>query len=145
MSGKFTRFDAQIAFDPKQPAASKIAFEIDTASATIGDPETDRELPKPPWFAAAKFPKASFQSTSVKPLGGNRYDVAGKLSIKGQTRDVNVPVTLQQTGSKGTATGSFAIQRLDFKIGEGEWADTSMVADEVKVSFKLALDGLPPP
>jgi polyisoprenoid-binding protein YceI len=73
--------------------------------------------------------------------------VAGKLSIKGQARDVLVPVTLTQTGAapafNTTATGQFAIPRLAFKVGEGEWADTSMVADEVQVKFKLALSGVP--
>ncbi|OYU92416.1 MAG: polyisoprenoid-binding protein, partial [Burkholderiales bacterium PBB5] len=43
-----------------------------------------------------------------------------------------------------TATGSFALKRLAFKIGEGEWADTSMVADDVTVKFKLALTGMAP-
>jgi polyisoprenoid-binding protein YceI len=40
------------------------------------------------------------------------------------------------------ASGSVAIKRLDFKIGDGEWADTSMVANDVTVKFKLAFAGL---
>ena len=53
-----------------------------------------------------------------------------------------VPVTLAQSGTTTTATGAFPIKRLSFKIGENEWADTSMVADEVQVRFKLALTGV---
>jgi polyisoprenoid-binding protein YceI len=53
-----------------------------------------------------------------------------------------VPVTLSQAGAVTTATGTFTIKRLTFKIGEGEWADTSMVADDVQVKFKLALSGV---
>lgn len=41
-----------------------------------------------------------------------------------------------------TATGTFALKRLAYKIGENEWADTSMVADDVQVKFKLALTGV---
>lgn len=145
VSGVFKRFDAQIAFDARNPAASKVAFTIDTASATIGDPDTDRELPKPEWFASAKFPQASFQSSAVKALGGGRYEVAGTLTIKGARRALSVPVTLAQAGTNGTASGSFTLKRLDFRIGDGEWADTSMVADEVQVTFKLALAGLGAP
>jgi polyisoprenoid-binding protein YceI len=145
VKGGFKRFDAQIAFDPKNPAAGSVAFTIDTGSAGIGDPETDRELPKPEWFSTAKFPQARFQSSAIKSLGGGRYEVAGKLSIKGQARDVVVPVTLSAAGANHTATGAFTIKRLEFRIGDGEWADTSMVADEVQVTFKLALAGLGAP
>jgi hypothetical protein len=55
-----------------------------------------------------------------------------------------VPVTLTQAGGTTTATGAFAIKRLEFKIGEGEWADTSMVANDVQVKFKLAVTGVAP-
>lgn len=144
VSGKFTRFDAQIAFDPRKPETGKVGFTIDIGSATIGDPETDRELPKAPWFNAAKFPQASFQSSSIKPLGSGKFEVAGKLAIKGNSQDVVVPVALTQSGGNSTASGAFAIKRLAFKIGEGEWTDTSMVADEVQVKFKLALTGVGP-
>lgn len=144
VEGKFRKFEAQIAFDPKKPEAGSVAFTIDTSSATIGDKETDAEMPKAPWFAVAKFPTASFQSTSIKATGAGKFDVAGKLTIKGVARDVVVPVTLAQAGGTSTAAGSFGIKRNDFKIGEGEWADTSMVANEVTVKFKLALTGVGP-
>jgi len=55
---------------------------------------------------------------------------------------VTVPVTMTQNGATTMATGSFPIKRLAFKIGENEWADTSMVADDVQVNFKLALTGV---
>ena len=68
--------------------------------------------------------------------------MAGKLSIKGVAQDVVVPVAMTQAGAVTTAVGSFPIKRLTYKIGEGEWADTSMVADPVTVKFKLALNGV---
>ena len=142
VEGQFRKFDAQVAFDPAKLATSKIAFTIDTGSATLGVKESDAELPKPIWFNVAKFPQATFQSTAIKALGGGKYEVAGKLSIKGNSQDVTVPVMLTQSGAATTAVGSFAIKRLAFKIGENEWADTSMVADDVQVKFKLALTGV---
>ena len=104
--------------------------------------ETDAELPKPIWFNVAKFPQATFQSKSVKALGSGKFEVAGQLAIKGATRDVVVPVQLAQSGAKTTATGQFGIKRMAYKIGEEEWADTSMVADDVQVRFKLVLTGV---
>ncbi|HMS27015.1 MAG TPA: YceI family protein [Burkholderiaceae bacterium] len=142
VDGKFTKFDAQINFDASKLAASKVAFTIDIASATLGDKATDAELPKAPWFNTAKFPQASFASSSIKALGGGKFEVQGKLSIKGVSQDVVVPVAMTQAGAVTTAIGTFAIKRLTFKIGENEWADTSMVADPVQVKFKIALNGV---
>lgn len=142
VEGRFKKFDAQIAFDPAKPDTSKIAFTVDIASATLGVPESDAELPRPNWFNTAKFPQATFQSTAIKGLGGGKFEVTGKLAIKGNTRDAIVPVTLAQSGATTTASGVLTIKRLAFKIGENEWADTSAVADDVQIKFKLALSGV---
>ena len=144
VEGTFKKFDAKVAFDPRKPEAGSIAFTVDTASATLGVPETDAELPRPEWFGTVKFPQATFQSSSIKALGGGKFEVAGQLDIKGMVRAVVVPVTLTQSGATSTATGAFAIKRLDFNIGGGEWNDTSLVANDVQVKFKLALTGLGP-
>lgn len=142
VEGRFKKFDAQLNFDPAKPETSKIAMTVDVASATLGVPESDAELPKAPWFNTAKFPQATFQSTSAKGLGGGKFEISGKLSIKGHAQDVVVPVTLTQNGATTLATGVLPIKRLVFKIGEGEWADTGMVADDVQVKFKFALTGV---
>ena len=144
VDGSFRKFDAQISFDPKKPEASRVAFTIDLGSASIGTAETEAELAKPDWFNLKLFPQASFQSSSVKPLGAGRFEVAGTLAIKGNRQPVVVPVSISQAGRTSTATGSFTIKRLDFRIGDGDWKDTSMVANEVQVRFKLALTGIPP-
>lgn len=144
LQGHFKKFDAQVQFDTAKPDTSKIRFTVDTGSATMGAKETDAELPKADWFNVAKFPQAVFDSTAVKALGGGKYQVDGKLSIKGQVQNVSIPVQLAQSGTTTTttATGTLPLKRLQFKIGEGEWGDTSMVADEVQVQFKLALTGV---
>ena len=144
VDGKFKQWTAQISFDPKKPEAGSVAFSIQTGSASFGAAETDAEVPKAAWFNVAKFPTASFASSSILALGGGKFEVRGKLAIKGATQDVVVPVAITQAGAAGTAVGSFTIKRLDFKIGEGEWADTSMVANDVAVKFKLALTGMAP-
>jgi polyisoprenoid-binding protein YceI len=144
VEGRFKQWAAQIAFDPRKADAGQVAFTIQTGSASFGSAETDAEVPKAEWFNVARFPTASFASSSIKALGAGRFEVRGKLAIKGTTQDLVVPVTLVQSGSTSTAIGSFVIKRLDFKIGEGDWADTSMVANDVTVKFKLALSGMAP-
>ncbi len=142
VDGKFKKFDAQVAFDPKKPEAAKIGFTIDLASVYFGATETETEVAKPDWFNTKAFPQASFQSASVKAAGPGRFDVTGKLTIKGSSHDVVVPVTVAQAGATTTASGAFTIKRLDFRIGDGDWKDTSMVANDVSVKFKLALAGV---
>jgi polyisoprenoid-binding protein YceI len=143
VEGKFGKFTAQVALDPKKPETGSVAFSIDTASARFGAAEIDAEVPKAIWLDSARFPQASFQSSAIKATGAGRFEVAGKLNIKGQQRDITVPVALTQAGATSTASGSFVIKRLDFKVGEGEWTDTSLLANDVTVRFKLALGGLP--
>ncbi len=138
VDGKFKKFEAQLDFDAKKPEAGKIAFTVDLGSVSLGDASFDAEVGKAPWFDTKRNGKATFVSTGIKPTGPAKYDVAGKLTIKGAVRDVVVPITL----SNGVAAGSVAIKRLDFKIGDGEWADTSMVANDVTVKFKLAFSGI---
>ncbi len=143
VDGKFKKFDGEVSFDPKKPEAAKIGLTIELGSVALGVAETEAELAKPDWFSTKQFPQATFQSTSVKASGPTKFDVTGKLTIKGASHDVVVPVTLSQSGAATTASGAFVIKRLDFRIGDGDWKDTSMVANDVQVKFKLALSGVP--
>lgn len=144
VDGKFKRFDASLNFDPRKPEVGRIGLTIDLASVSLGGPEVEAELAKAAWFDSKKQAQASFQSSAIKAVGAGRFDVSGRLTIKGQTRDIVVPITLAQAGAVSTASGSFVIKRLEFKIGEGEWSDISVVANEVQVKFKLAFKGLAP-
>ena len=142
IDGRFRKFDAQLALDPKAPQTGTVSITVDTASATVGFAESDVELPRAPWFSSAKFPRAVFQSSAIKALGGGRFEAIGKLELKGTAHDVVVPVTIVQSSAQSTATGEFVVKRLDYKIGENEWSDLSLVADDVRVRFKLVFTGL---
>lgn len=145
VEGRFGSFSAQVSLDPKKPETGSVSLAIDTASARFGSAELDAEVPKPTWLHAAGFPQATFQSGRIQATGPGRFEVAGKLTIKGSTRDLVVPVQLAPAGANQVASGSFTIKRLDFKVGEAEWADTSLLANDVTVRFKLVLAGVPPP
>lgn len=143
IQGRFQRFAVRSQFDPKAPERSQVAIDIELGSASM-NPDADAELPKPEWFNAAKFPKASFQSSGIRATGPGRFEATGQLNIKGQVRPVVVPVQIGQAQGLSTATGQFKLKRLDFKVGDGDWRDTSIVADEVEVRFKFALRNMPP-
>lgn len=142
VEGRFTKFGGQFAFDPKRPEVGRITLAIDTGSARFGAVETEGEAVKSEWFNAARFPQATLESTAIKAIGAGKYELAGKLTLKGAARDIQVPVALAKNGAVTVATGTFVVKRLDFKIGDGEWLDTSIVANEVQVKFKLALSGM---
>lgn len=140
--GSFRRFSAQMAIDPARPETARAAFDIDLASIDAGSPEANDESGGKLWFDRAAFPKARFESSQVRALGDNRYEIRGTLTIKGRRREMLIPV-LYVPGKGATARfdGSFVLRRLDFGIGEGMWADTGTVANEVNVKFSIAVTG----
>lgn len=140
MDGKFGKFSAQLAFDPAKLGKAQAKIDIDVASIDTGSAEANEEVAGKLWFNTKQYPAASFVSTGVKALGGNRYEATGALSIKGKTRNVVTPVTFQSNGASGVFEGTFAIKRLDYGIGEGEWTDVSTVADEIQIKFHLVVN-----
>ena len=140
LDGKFNQFSAQISFDPAKIDKAQARIDINVASIDTGSAEANGEVVGKQWFNAKAFPTASFISTGIKALGGNRYQASGKLSIKGKTLDLVTPVTFQQQGSRGVFDGAFGIKRLDYAIGEGEWSDVSTVANEIQIKFHIVVN-----
>ena len=85
------------------------------------------------------FRSHTSSSTTIRNVGGNRYEVAGKLTLKGITHDCVVPITVADAGGNRVADGTFSINRLDYRIGEGEWADPSTVANAIRVHVRMVL------
>lgn len=137
VEGAFKRFNGRIGFDPAKPAAARAEIEIDLASIDAGSPEANDEVGGKLWFDTKAHPAARFVATSIKPLGNDRFDVAGKMTIKGRTREVSTPATFRREGSQGVFEGAFVLRRADYAIGEGLWADFGTVANEVQVRFLL--------
>ncbi|MEW6131598.1 MAG: YceI family protein [Pseudomonadota bacterium] len=138
VEGGFRRFGGSLSFDPARPQAAKAVIEVDLAGIDTGFAEGNEEAQGRLWFDTKNHPVARFVATSVKPLGGNRFEVAGRLSIKGRTREVKTPATFRQAGSSGVFEGAFILKRADYGIGEGVWADFDTVANEVEVRFRLS-------
>jgi polyisoprenoid-binding protein YceI len=138
--GRFRKWQADIVFRPNALAQSKAEIDVDLGSLDFASAETEEEASGPLWFNTKKFPRAHFLSTSIRSLGGNRYEVVGKLSLKGIVRDYVVPITVtQDAAGNRVAEGTFPIKRLAHKVGEGEWADTATVADDVIVRLRIVL------
>ena len=103
---------------PTIPKPSRAQIELDLNSIDLGSADADTEVKRKPWLDVVAFPKAKFISTSIKALPGGGYQMAGKLTLKGTTREVFAPFALKQDASGvTTADGVFEIKRLDFKSG----------------------------
>lgn len=137
VAGSFRKFATTLTFDPAKPANANARLELDLSSIDAGSPDANNEVVGKPWFNLKAFPTATFVSSSLKPLGGDRYELAGKLTIKGKTQDISAPLTFRKDGNNGVFDGSFTLKRLDFAIGDGMWADVSTVANEVQIKFHL--------
>ncbi len=135
VEGRFKKFGARIDFDPAKPAAAQAEIDVDPATIDTGLAEADQEVMGKDWFDVKNFPQAKFIATAVKPLGGNRYEAAGKMTIHGVTKEVTAPFTFTPQGKAAVFDGTFIIKRADYGIGRGEWADFGTVANEVQIKF----------
>lgn len=149
VQGAFDDFDVTLAYDRQNPANSRVTARIPVASVDTGNETRDAHLRSGDWFEADKHPYLSFESTSVRPLGEDRLLATGRLTIKGHTREVAVPIQIlgvQQVpepmqammmGVKEVASfrAALSIDRNDYDVGVGSWAGTVVVGDNVDIDL----------
>lgn len=137
VSASFKQFQARLNYNAAKPELSHAKVEIDMRSLELPAPEYNQEVLKKEWFHASQFPKAHFESLSMKLISPSQLEVNGVLTIKGQKQAVRFPISIKPDGKQLSFEGSLQIKRLHFSIGEGEWKDTSLLADEVSIQFKI--------
>jgi polyisoprenoid-binding protein YceI len=136
--GSFKKFDATIRYDAENLADSKFDVKIDLASVETGDDDRDGALPDSDFFHIAKFPQAQFVTTGFRHSGSDVI-ADGTLSLKGISKPVSLTVKFTDKGDTATLDVATSIKRLDFNVGEGQYADTSTIGDEVKIKAHLDL------
>ncbi len=143
--GRFTDFDGMVEFDDQNPERSTVNVTIQAKSVDTGDATRDNHLRTGDFFDAETFPTLTFRSTKVTKTGGDTFDVAGDLAIRGVTK----PVTLAMA-FLGKATdpwgkerlgfeGEVKINRKDFGLMWNTALETGgfLVGDEVKISLQI--------
>ncbi len=138
-TGGFRKFTVRFDFEPTGPAGGSLDVTVDLKSADTADAERDGILKGAEFFWTDRHPQARFHASRFR-REGERWRVDGELSLRGIAQPVTVLFTLdgqpRQPGMKGTAT----LRRLDFGVGQGEWATTEWIGDEVEVRFDLELN-----
>jgi polyisoprenoid-binding protein YceI len=140
--GRFGRFTTELNYDEKNLDASSLRVTVQIASIDTQDAERDGVLVTPELFDAQKHPVATFVATSLV-RGPSGLEAPGKLTIRGVTRDLRLPLAIKPSGSSLELSGVTAFKRLDFGVGQGDWKSTESVGDEVKVQYKVLLTPSP--
>ena len=137
LRGHFREFDGSLRFDPAAPESASAAIEVELASIRTGLAEADAEVTGSSWFNTETYPRARFESSAVRALGDNRFEVTGTLDIKGTTQEIVVPAALVAANGTAVFEGEFTIRRGDFAVGEGSWARFDVLANEIRVQFRI--------
>lgn len=144
LQGAFNEFAANVKFDPSHPEAGAVKVRVDVRSVATGDTDADELLRSKDFFDAAKFPQATFEASGFHAQDAGRYVAKGTFSLKGHTVPLAVTFSTTANAQGRWFDGSFTISRLAFHVGQGEWADTSTLADAVRIKFHVLQAGASP-
>ena len=145
VNGHFNEFTLELTFDPANLAESMFLFEIKTDSIDTNIGKRDKHLQSADFFDAGKFPTMKFESTQISDTGNGMYDVAGKITIKGQTYDLTLPLKLvgiaEHPAKKGTEVagfnGTITLDRLAHGVGNGKFHEMGIVGKDVEVFVSI--------
>ncbi|MFV0277648.1 MAG: YceI family protein, partial [Parahaliea sp.] len=102
--------------------------------------ERDMSLPGPEWFDSDQFPSATYIASRFRALPDSQQLVAeGRLTLKGIERPVALTFTWQDNGDHALLDGEATLDRRQFDIGNGMWAQDPTVGFEVEIQVKLRL------
>lgn len=130
--GTFKTWTATIQFDPANLLGSLATVKIDTASASTGNATYDGSLPSAEWLNPKAFPEAVFQTKSIRMKDAGSYEADATLSVKGVSKDIVLPFTVEIEGDTATMKGTLTVDRLGFDIGKaadpkGEWVTKDII------------------
>lgn len=135
VDGTFKTFKGNVSYDAASAAASSAELTVDTASFDIGDEDYNAEVRKKEWFDTKTFPSATFKSTTIKPMGADRFEATGTLTLKGKSQTVKAPVSVKAEGKGHRFEGKLPISRAAFGLGDPEWNE--VLEDKVLVKFVI--------
>lgn len=154
ISGHGSGVTGSVSFDPARPEATRGRIILDTTSLTVGNPMMREHLHSANWLDVAQHPTIVFETTrlaNVRPQGAQILaDVTGKLTVKGITREITVPVAFTHLADMlGARVGdpkvkgdllvlraTFSINRSEFGIQAGQ--STDKVAEDIQLSLSIA-------
>lgn len=139
--GEFKNVDATFDIDPANPAACNISVTIPIADMAVDTEEVLEYLLDVELFNAAQFPTASFQATQCRLESVNSFVADGSLTIRDKTHPISFPFTFEMEMYDGQPrfhlTSEVTVNRLDFDVGTGYWADTIALPNEILIQVDV--------
>lgn len=143
VSGQFKKFQGTIQFDPQQLATSMVNIIVDMNSVNASYDQVADTLKAAEWFNVKIFPQATFKASKFKKTGDKSYQAEGTLTMRDKTLPLTLDFTLDEFSKTAAhVTGSAMLKRNAFGVGQGEWAATDSIKDDVKINFVVTAKGL---
>ncbi|MEO0734480.1 MAG: YceI family protein [Bacteroidota bacterium] len=133
--GTFTGLSGTIVFDPADLAVAKFDVAVDASTIQTGNKTKDKHARKSAWFDVENHPQITFVSSAFRETADG-YSVQGDLTIKGTTKQVDIPFTFAEADGGGLFTGSVNVLREDFGL-DGPFLFGGLVGDEVAVALRI--------
>jgi polyisoprenoid-binding protein YceI len=137
--GSFRQFATELRYDASDPAAGSLKVTVQIASLDTQEKDRNAELAKAELLDVNKYPTAQYVAGSLAKRADGGLEAVGKLTLRGVTRDLRLPLTIRQSAAGLELSGETTIKRLDYGVGQGEWKSTEWVGDEVKLQYKVPL------
>jgi polyisoprenoid-binding protein YceI len=137
--GVFKEFDTRLRFEPDKPEAGRLDVTVKVTSADMKSGDVNREIRRSEWFDFARFPQAEFHAEDIRRVAPGRYLARGVLTLKGVKKELEVPFTWRESGDAATIEGELDVERLQFGIGTGEWANGNTIGLGVRIKFNVRM------
>ena len=150
--GEFDEYDIELLSDCENPENSTVRVSIDVASVNTGNDRRNNHLMSGDFFEAEAHPYITFVSESVQQIADDKLLVRGPLTIKGQSRDVELPITILGVkdipaemremlgGVTEVASFETELRLVRGDYGVGSWAANVVVGDDVDISIAVEAD-----
>lgn len=141
--GGFTSFDGQVETEDDDFENANVYFEADVNSINTNNDDRDAHLKSDDFFNAEKHPKLTFRSTSVEKTGDNNYKLVGDLTIRGNTKSVELNVNYggQAEDAYGNTKAGFevtgTINRKEFGLKWSAVTEAGQIVAGDKVDLQL--------
>jgi cytochrome b561/polyisoprenoid-binding protein YceI len=132
-TGDFGDFGGTIVFNPDDLSNAKADITVHMDKISTGDADRDQNIVGAEWFDAGKFPTARYVTTKFEKADGNKYVAIGDLTIRDKTMPLMIPFMLDVENKTAHMKGEITLNRTNFGVGAGQWADESTVKHDVKV------------
>ncbi|MCL4753728.1 MAG: YceI family protein [Myxococcales bacterium] len=142
--GSFGQFTGNVKLVSGDPTKSQVSVEIDAASISSDNPKLTGHLKSPDFFDVEKFPKARFESTSIKAGGdkGATHTVTGNLELHGEKKSITFPATIKTENGSTSVDAEFSINRKDFGLNYPGKVD-DLIRDDVLIKLTIRASAKP--